>query len=1226
MPKRNVGSFDYKVINKDIKKILRARSELNNTVQVAMPFVKATTTIYLPEFLGDGNIGFTLGLHSIDEDVLWENMYSETDIGTGYPLVGYTNQYEFQTGKGKPKRIYAKPPSTNVSATLRLFDQGAETVNTTKMGRIPPPGITQVKIGRNKNGLLAAGEINFIVPSLPQLEILHRTFLIPGCGMILEWGQQFAAETNPSFGEFSTPTNIAEHMFPWHDRVKTEVLLYRIAKRDIGLQEILDNYVYPTQGQYMWMFGRIANFSTKANSDGSFNCNVKIVGPSEDAWAYSTRSTVLPAVDASKNFCTADAESVENYFGTTSSGWNLKSILDQVLGGTILPDWKSHVQRLPKGNKSDGEKEDKTKKSKSPNVSEMNFAESEDAYFFTWRFFVNIVINDSTYGLKYLFSPPKLTREKAETVGLLRPYADGARTNVLTKIPGEKYIDDPTEPYVGYNKYLRSIDPSVMIIVHERAARESARFLDQNRPGDIDTLTGTTDKTEEFLAVGDFQYSISKAGLNDDPKANTFDPDRGFLSAGVWLNHKTVCTSMLSGDTILRGISNLLERMNAATRGYWQLTLDQSEPLPNANGQVGTNNQHSYVVVDANWRGTSDQAVKIAIEGGDDGEPGLYVFNKYIRRTPSGELVGSELTECNIDLSLPKRMFSQIATLGLVQKEDLAKAGVSDEPETGEKSALIADPNDTLREMFAITTLSIKSKERGPDLTILPFGKTPPNQCGQANTATTAMTAGTGQKVAGQNIDSIPKDADKDELEEAQKKANEILSSELCTQKCAKFLTTESPAQVQQTPQVVSPPATVANPANKTLCDTLTGTEKQLCQFVLTQGITDPVELANFMAQIGHESRFRYEGENLAYKAAFLYKNFPKTANRPWGFASEADSSTICCGKDRKALANRIYGTRMGNSGGDDGWNYRGRGFIQITGKANYRAASGEVGVDLVANPDYLLTFEGSAKSAIWFWKQNVRPAVSKKNATYCSIEVTTKAINGGYIGLEDRKSKFNSYLTKFGLNSQCQPIITPTPTTTPPVNATPAVTPPAVTSPVPIPSECAQCINAQQVVKQATAQLDVINSTEKLVREFPHLEQIFRYIEPFPDVMVAAIRGDADGNKANAFGASPGTLSITAELEMPGINGIRVGELFWIDRIPAFYRAFGAFQVMSVEDTVGLEGWKTRIESRFNYLGNAWKQSVDNILQAKNAATIQSSVPTNPILPLGMGSDFIVR
>jgi hypothetical protein len=96
------GSFDYKVINENISKLLDARSELDNTIQISMPFIRATTTLDLSKVMSnnDGNIGFTLGLHAIDEDVRYEDMYASTD--GEMPLIGYT-----YTTEGKSKRVYA---------------------------------------------------------------------------------------------------------------------------------------------------------------------------------------------------------------------------------------------------------------------------------------------------------------------------------------------------------------------------------------------------------------------------------------------------------------------------------------------------------------------------------------------------------------------------------------------------------------------------------------------------------------------------------------------------------------------------------------------------------------------------------------------------------------------------------------------------------------------------------------------------------------------------------------------------------------------------------------------------------------------------------------------------------------------------------------------------------------------------------------------------------------
>jgi hypothetical protein len=143
----------------------------------------------------------------------------------------------------------------------------------------------------------------------------------------------------------------------------------------------------------------------------------------------------------------------------------------------------------------------------------------------------------------------------------------------------------------------------------------------------------------------------------------------------------------------------------------------------------------------------------------------------------------------------------------------------------------------------------------------------------------------------------------------------------------------------------------------------------------------------------------------------------------------------------------------------------------------------------------------------------------------------------------------------------------------------------------------CKKCERAKQKVKQTTQIIQeeekVKEIVEKKLRDFPHLQSIFRYVEIFPEYMVAEITDTANGNFANAFGASPGALSIGGDLILPGISGLRVGELFWIDRLPSFYKVFGAFQILSIEDVIDVSGWKTKIHARFNFLGNNWKTAI---------------------------------
>ena len=162
--------------------------------------------------------------------------------------------------------------------------------------------------------------------------------------------------------------------------------------------------------------------------------------------------------------------------------------------------------------------------------------------------------------------------------------------------------------------------------------------------------------------------------------------------------------------------------------------------------------------------------------------------------------------------------------------------------------------------------------------------------------------------------------------------------------------------------------------------------------------------ISMFLAQIGHESGGLTKlHENLNYKAARLAQIFPKYFRDvdPEGYANNPER-----------IANRVYADRMGNGSEDsgDGYKFRGRGAVQLTGRSNYTACGKDLGVDLEANPDYLETPEGAIRSAAWFWDQHDLNELSdEKNVT-----AVTKKINGGVIGLEERTALFEEALTVF--------------------------------------------------------------------------------------------------------------------------------------------------------------------------------------------------------------------
>ena len=179
-----------------------------------------------------------------------------------------------------------------------------------------------------------------------------------------------------------------------------------------------------------------------------------------------------------------------------------------------------------------------------------------------------------------------------------------------------------------------------------------------------------------------------------------------------------------------------------------------------------------------------------------------------------------------------------------------------------------------------------------------------------------------------------------------------------------------------------------------------------LSQLLPDYEINTPQRIAAFIAQCAHESgNFIFLSENLNYKPESLVKIFHKyfpTIESTNGYA-----------KNPQKIANKIYANRMGNGdeASGDGYKYRGRGLIQLTGKTNYTwfAASLEISPEEAA--EYTQTFEGAAQSGCWFWETNKLNQFADSG----DILTMTKRINGGTIGLEDRKKHYAHALHVLG-------------------------------------------------------------------------------------------------------------------------------------------------------------------------------------------------------------------
>lgn len=158
--------------------------------------------------------------------------------------------------------------------------------------------------------------------------------------------------------------------------------------------------------------------------------------------------------------------------------------------------------------------------------------------------------------------------------------------------------------------------------------------------------------------------------------------------------------------------------------------------------------------------------------------------------------------------------------------------------------------------------------------------------------------------------------------------------------------------------------------------------------------VNTPLRIAHFMAQIEHESGLEPIAENLNYSGQGLGKIFKK-------YFPTFELQVAYQRKPEK-IANKVYANRMGNSdeASGDGWKYRGRGFIQLTGKDNYLVLSKDARIDCFNNPDLLLQEANATIAALWFWGKNKINDLADDD----DIISVTKKINGGLNGIEDRK------------------------------------------------------------------------------------------------------------------------------------------------------------------------------------------------------------------------------
>jgi putative chitinase len=171
--------------------------------------------------------------------------------------------------------------------------------------------------------------------------------------------------------------------------------------------------------------------------------------------------------------------------------------------------------------------------------------------------------------------------------------------------------------------------------------------------------------------------------------------------------------------------------------------------------------------------------------------------------------------------------------------------------------------------------------------------------------------------------------------------------------------------------------------------------------------ITNSFRLTHFLAQVAHESgNFKHLRENLNYSAEGLIKVFPKY------FSKE---TALWYARKPQAIANMVYNGRMGNKlKSNDGWNFRGAGFLQLTGRTNFKAFSDFINDPKIMDDPNLVATKYPLTSAAWFFEKNKLWAICDEGVHSDVVKKVSYRVNGGYNGLADRLSKTNVIFNLF--------------------------------------------------------------------------------------------------------------------------------------------------------------------------------------------------------------------
>lgn len=615
----------WNVFSEELQKTLRTRRLSQNLVQTRTPFLRYTTTVQfdgyevpdvkipgfrtsLAQILGDDAVQaayksyydgcrfFTLGLHG------WDNSkYSDADI------------YNSQTKSGLVVGVTYKDGKQILVRTLE-----GETIESPHA--YPPPGITSVTVDRLTSGNVLKFTIETVCYTQQQLDMLDLLAFVPGMTCVLEWGNVLSTVTGTQklkeTLDFSYPEKIKDTL---NATIAANKNLRTGGASSAARTEFINKWCAPNEYNYDFAIAKIANVKTEVQ-DNKYKTTVIAYGVADNIMYISAYATSTPTnSDASDGDNTAPTynSSIREYFAP--NGTFISQLTDFASKGNI---------EVVKFDEPDNAQ--KTAALGASSTGTVNDLGLEDTFYITFNAFFNFFLNNEKDGMLRIVN------------NALEP--DKKLTYFLFPIDRNMYEADEV-PIVGYNKYLRSTDPSVMLLYNDVAITDAVA-------NNKETAAGVAQQLKTTIPVGSVNKNaisgkaiLTIIGNNIQRSDDIANVESGlmFLSKGVWLNSKAIQQVFLSARTIMEGIDALLIKINAATEGYWNLKITYDEE------------HQGYRLIDSNAMMAPTAAQRI------------YTFNKKLTTAPTSpyNVTGPDVLDIKIASDYPKLIFSQLAISGV---------------------------------------------------------------------------------------------------------------------------------------------------------------------------------------------------------------------------------------------------------------------------------------------------------------------------------------------------------------------------------------------------------------------------------------------------------------------------------------------------------------------------------------------------------------------------------